>query len=39
MAVNDKDGWQGGHLLSMSLSSEVGGAGMDKLLSGETPWD
>ncbi len=39
IAVNDKDGWQGGHLLSMSLSSEVGGAGMDKLLSGETPWD
>ena len=39
MAVNDKDGWQGGHLLSMSLSSEVGGAGMDKLLSGETRWD
>ena len=25
--VNDKDGWQGGHLLSMSLSSEVGGHG------------
>ena len=39
IAVNDKEGWQGGHLLSMSLSSEVGGAGMDKLLSGETPWD
>jgi raffinose/stachyose/melibiose transport system substrate-binding protein len=39
IAVNDKDGWQGGHLLSMSLSSEVGGAGMDKLLSGETAWD
>lgn len=39
MAVNDKDGWQGGHLLSMSLSSDVGGPGMDKLLSGETPWD
>ena len=39
IAVNDKDGWQGGHLLSMSLSSEVGGAGLDKLLSGEIPWD
>jgi len=39
MAVNDKDGWQGGHLLSMSLSSDVGGPGMDKLLSGEVPWD
>ena len=39
MAVNDKEGWQGGHLLSMSLSSDVGGPGMDKLLNGETPWD
>jgi raffinose/stachyose/melibiose transport system substrate-binding protein len=39
MAVNDKEGWQGGHLLSMSLSSAVGSAGMDKLLSGETPWN
>ncbi len=39
MGVNDKEGWQGGHLLSMSLSSEVGSEGMDKLLSGETPWD
>ena len=39
MAVNDKDGWQGGHLLSMSLSSEVGGPGMDKLINGDTPWN
>jgi len=39
LSVNDKPGWQGGHLLSMSLSSEVGSAGMDKLLSGETPWN
>jgi raffinose/stachyose/melibiose transport system substrate-binding protein len=38
MSVNDKEGWQGGHLLSMSLSSEIGSKGMDKLLSGETPW-
>ena len=39
MALADKEGWEGGHLLSMSLSSEVGSAGMDKLLAGETPWD
>ena len=38
MAVSDKDGWQGGHLLSMSLSSEVGGPAMDELINGETPW-
>lgn len=37
--VSDKEGWQGGHLLSMALSSEVGSAGMDKLIAGETPWD
>lgn len=39
MTLADKEGWEGGHLLSMALSSEVGSAGMDKLLSGETPWD
>jgi raffinose/stachyose/melibiose transport system substrate-binding protein len=39
MTLGDKEGWEGGHLLSMALSSEVGSAGMDKLLSGETPWD
>jgi raffinose/stachyose/melibiose transport system substrate-binding protein len=39
MTLADKEGWEGGHLLSMSLSSEVGSEGMDKLLSGETPWD
>lgn len=37
-SVNDKDAWPGGHLLSMALSSEVGSDGMDKLISGETPW-
>jgi raffinose/stachyose/melibiose transport system substrate-binding protein len=39
MTLSDKEGWEGGHLLSMALSSEVGSAGMDKLLAGETPWD
>jgi raffinose/stachyose/melibiose transport system substrate-binding protein len=39
MTLSDKEGWEGGHLLSMALSSEVGSAGMDKLLSGETSWD
>jgi raffinose/stachyose/melibiose transport system substrate-binding protein len=39
MAVSDKDGWQGGHLLSIALSSEVGSQGMNDLLNGVTPWD
>lgn len=38
-AVSDKEGWQGGHLLSMALSSDVGSTGMDSLLNGERPWD
>jgi raffinose/stachyose/melibiose transport system substrate-binding protein len=37
-AVADKDGWEGGHLLSMALSSRVGTAKMDELLTGKTPW-
>ena len=39
MTLADKEGWQGGHLLSMALSSEVGSAGMAKFISGETPWN
>ncbi|MEG9250039.1 extracellular solute-binding protein [Arthrobacter sp. Soc17.1.1.1] len=37
-AISDKEGWQGGHLLSMALSSRIGPDGMDSLLAGETPW-
>jgi len=39
IAVHDAEGWQGGHLLSMALSSRVGGDGMEALLSGEASWD
>ena len=39
MAVSDKEGWQGGHLLSMALSSEVGSQGMTDLISGKKSWD
>jgi len=39
MTLADKEGWQGGHLLSMALSSEVGSDGMMKFISGETPWN
>ena len=38
MAVSDKEGWQGGHLLSMALSSAVGSDGMQALISGEKSW-
>jgi raffinose/stachyose/melibiose transport system substrate-binding protein len=39
IAASDQEGWQGGHLLSMALSSRVGSEGMDALISGETSWD
>ena len=39
IAVNDKEGWQGGHLLSMALSSAIGSKGMDALLTGKTSWN
>jgi raffinose/stachyose/melibiose transport system substrate-binding protein len=39
LAVGNKEGWEGGHLLSMALSSAVGSDGMEALLAGETSWD
>jgi raffinose/stachyose/melibiose transport system substrate-binding protein len=39
MAFGDADGWPGGHLLSMALSSAVGAEGMEALLAGEQSWD
>jgi raffinose/stachyose/melibiose transport system substrate-binding protein len=38
-AVSDQEGWQGGHLLSMVLSSEVGSDQMEALIAGEASWD
>ncbi|MDX6323122.1 MAG: raffinose/stachyose/melibiose transport system substrate-binding protein [Propionibacteriaceae bacterium] len=38
-AVCDKEGGQGGHLLSIVLCSDVGSTGMNDLLNGVTPWD
>lgn len=38
-AVSDKEGWQGGHLLSMVLSSELGGDAIEELIAGDTSWD
>jgi raffinose/stachyose/melibiose transport system substrate-binding protein len=39
IAVSDKEGWQGGHLLSMALSSAIGSDGMDALLKGQKSWN
>jgi len=39
LAVGDKEGWEGGHLLSMALSSAVGSSGMEALFAGEESWD
>lgn len=38
-AISDQEGWEGGHILSMILSSQVGEAGLDALITGEESWD
>lgn len=38
-AVSDQEAWQGGHLLSMVLSSEVGSDGIEALIQGDESWD
>jgi len=37
--VADKEGWEGGHLLSMVLSSRAGSQGMSALLKGQSSWN
>ena len=39
MAVSNKEGWQGGHYLSMALSSAIGAEGMQALFDGEKSWN
>ena len=39
LAVSDKEGWQGAHLLSMALASRVGSEGVDKLIGDDASWD
>jgi raffinose/stachyose/melibiose transport system substrate-binding protein len=39
MAVGDKEGWEGGHLVSMALASDIGSEEMETLISGEASWD
>lgn len=38
-AAGNKEGWEGGHLLSMALSSSVGGSTMKQYVSNGTSWD
>ena len=37
-AVSDQEGWQGGHLLSMALSSRIGSERVNALIAGEESW-
>ena len=39
IGVSDQEGWQGGHLLSMALSSNIGSEGVNALLDGKASWD
>ncbi|GAA5105875.1 extracellular solute-binding protein [Alloalcanivorax gelatiniphagus] len=39
MAAPDKEGWEGGHYLSMALSSAIGSDGMEELFTGDRQWD
>jgi raffinose/stachyose/melibiose transport system substrate-binding protein len=37
-ALGDKEGWEGGHMLSMSLASQVGADEQKKLIAGDSDW-
>ena len=37
-AVSDQEGWQAGHLLSMTLASRVGSEGVADLIDGDASW-
>ena len=39
IAAADQEGWPGGHLLSMALSSRIGSEGMNALINGQTSWN
>jgi raffinose/stachyose/melibiose transport system substrate-binding protein len=38
-ALGDKEGWEGGHMLSMSLASRVGADAQNALIAGDGDWD
>lgn len=39
LAAADQEGWEGGHYLSMALSSAVGSERMEALMNGEESWE
>ena len=39
MAAGDKEGWEGGHYLSMALASLAGADEMQAIINGEQSWD
>jgi raffinose/stachyose/melibiose transport system substrate-binding protein len=39
MAAPDKEGWEGGHYVSMALGSEAGADEMRAIINGEQSWD
>ena len=39
MALGDQEGWEGGHLLSMALGSDIGSEGVEAMIAGEASWD
>lgn len=38
-ATGDKEAWEGGHLLSMAVASQVGAQAMSDLIQGKSNWD
>ncbi len=38
-AAGNKEGWEGGHMLSMALASQVGASAMGELIAGDSSWD
>lgn len=39
IAAADKEGWPGGHMLSMALGSRIGSQGVDALINGQGSWN
>ncbi|MFP5369332.1 MAG: ABC transporter substrate-binding protein, partial [Actinomycetes bacterium] len=39
LAAADQEGWEGGHYLSMALSSAIGSERMEALMNGEESWE
>jgi raffinose/stachyose/melibiose transport system substrate-binding protein len=38
-STGDKEGWEGGHLLSMALAGEMGATKMNELIQGKSDWN